>query len=367
MVSLDGECSLRRHAFLDEKMMAVEPIPAVKLEVSKTTPKITHSVSRFLEPEPPKNSLSPSSELSYVGSSQGSLTGDPYHRYPREYKYQNGGQGSYDHAHTWNARGSSAAYYGSHPQGNYYQFYAPHAPQRHNDTLDEAESVEANSLRRHSSSTDSSKANYTHTSEYPNPSQPPKTRSDPAVQDADQTVTVAATADECCSNCQTKSTTLWRRSASGSILCNACGLYERLHGTARPRGLCQNPIRKRNRKSSAAKAAAMVPGQLRYVVPRGIENNANDAPANSQGHPQPEMTRSQNSSAHGSPMGHGSVSSHSAPLNSNSQVYGQYQGGSRGQSPTLSRGSSVSYDGWSRKSSGEGSPMQMQHAQESEN
>ncbi|PKU31283.1 transcription factor gata- hypothetical protein [Limosa lapponica baueri] len=33
-----------------------------------------------------------------------------------------------------------------------------------------------------------------------------------------------------CANCQTTTTTLWRRNAEGEPVCNACGLYMKLHG-----------------------------------------------------------------------------------------------------------------------------------------
>ena len=32
-----------------------------------------------------------------------------------------------------------------------------------------------------------------------------------------------------CSNCQTFTTTLWRRNGDGLPVCNACGLYKKLH------------------------------------------------------------------------------------------------------------------------------------------
>ena len=32
-----------------------------------------------------------------------------------------------------------------------------------------------------------------------------------------------------CSNCNTNSTTLWRRNPMGQPVCNACGLYYKLH------------------------------------------------------------------------------------------------------------------------------------------
>lgn len=37
-----------------------------------------------------------------------------------------------------------------------------------------------------------------------------------------------------CTNCSTNSTPLWRRSSNGDILCNACGLFYKLHGVIRP-------------------------------------------------------------------------------------------------------------------------------------
>lgn len=37
-----------------------------------------------------------------------------------------------------------------------------------------------------------------------------------------------------CTNCWTKSTPLWRKSNAGELLCNACGLFYKLHGVLRP-------------------------------------------------------------------------------------------------------------------------------------
>lgn len=37
----------------------------------------------------------------------------------------------------------------------------------------------------------------------------------------------------CCTNCRTTNTTLWRRNADGEPVCNACGLYMKLHGVSR--------------------------------------------------------------------------------------------------------------------------------------
>ncbi|KAF2985224.1 hypothetical protein EK904_007538 [Melospiza melodia maxima] len=35
-----------------------------------------------------------------------------------------------------------------------------------------------------------------------------------------------------CANCHTTTTTLWRRNAEGEPVCNACGLYMKLHGVS---------------------------------------------------------------------------------------------------------------------------------------
>ncbi|OMH85624.1 Nitrogen regulatory protein NUT1 [Zancudomyces culisetae] len=54
-----------------------------------------------------------------------------------------------------------------------------------------------------------------------------------------------------CSNCNTEKTPLWRRdNSSGKPLCNACGLFYKLHGVNRPMSLKTNVIKKRNRKTN---------------------------------------------------------------------------------------------------------------------
>ena len=57
-----------------------------------------------------------------------------------------------------------------------------------------------------------------------------------------------------CSNCQTTTTPLWRRNEKGNRICNACGLYFKLHNIHRPKTLVSTVIRKR-RRSAAFKPA----------------------------------------------------------------------------------------------------------------
>jgi len=60
----------------------------------------------------------------------------------------------------------------------------------------------------------------------------------------------------CCTNCHTSNTPLWRRDPEGQPLCNACGLFYKLHGIVRPLSLKTDVIKKRNRASGAPSSTA---------------------------------------------------------------------------------------------------------------
>jgi len=52
-----------------------------------------------------------------------------------------------------------------------------------------------------------------------------------------------------CSNCFTSTTPLWRRNDQGDVLCNACGLYLKLHHDNRPISMKSDTIKKRHRST----------------------------------------------------------------------------------------------------------------------
>lgn len=55
-----------------------------------------------------------------------------------------------------------------------------------------------------------------------------------------------------CQNCGTVTTPLWRRDENGFTICNACGLYKRIHNKHRPVYRSENTIKRRKRNSTGS-------------------------------------------------------------------------------------------------------------------
>lgn len=53
-----------------------------------------------------------------------------------------------------------------------------------------------------------------------------------------------------CTNCQTTTTSLWRRNSLGETVCNACGLYYKLHNINRPLAMKKDSIQVRARSAA---------------------------------------------------------------------------------------------------------------------
>ncbi|XP_046668403.1 GATA-binding factor C-like isoform X2 [Homalodisca vitripennis] len=60
-----------------------------------------------------------------------------------------------------------------------------------------------------------------------------------------------------CSNCSTSTTSLWRRNTMGEPVCNACGLYFKLHGVNRPLTMKKDSIQTRKRKPKGGSKSDM--------------------------------------------------------------------------------------------------------------
>ncbi|KAF4635060.1 hypothetical protein G7Y89_g3053 [Cudoniella acicularis] len=108
------------------------------------------------------------------------------------------------------------------------------------------------------------------------------------------------TSQPTCQNCTTSTTPLWRRDEIGSVLCNACGLFLKLHGRPRPISLKTDVIKSRNRVKSSGSAQGAKKKSL--FDANGLEQTRSQAgtpPPNSLGHRRTSQ-KSQNGHSDGS-------------------------------------------------------------------
>ncbi|QRW26321.1 GATA type zinc finger [Rhizoctonia solani] len=145
-----------------------------------------------------------------------------------------------------------------------------------------------------------------------------------------------------CYNCHTTATPLWRKDEEGRTLCNACGLYLKLHGERRPSSMKSDVIRKRSRhdarrpgngngSSSATPSAS--PGASRRASPTATSPTVNQDPATFS----PSATSEQHMPYYGS---YDYSHSSSGMMGADEQMYPSYA-----PSPSLMFGSSVNFGG----------------------
>ncbi|CAN7988190.1 unnamed protein product [Ixodes hexagonus] len=73
-----------------------------------------------------------------------------------------------------------------------------------------------------------------------------------------------------CSNCETSTTSLWRRNNVGEPVCNACGLYFRLHGVNRPLAMKKDSIQTRKRKPKNSSSSSSGSSGVKGVETPGL-------------------------------------------------------------------------------------------------
>lgn len=84
-----------------------------------------------------------------------------------------------------------------------------------------------------------------------------------------------------CQNCGTTTTPLWRRDEQGNTICNACGLYHKLHGVHRPVSMKKSVIKRRKRIVPPGPGASFVGSPSEQTPehwPRQVSQNDSNHP-----------------------------------------------------------------------------------------
>ncbi|KAL4218563.1 Transcription factor GATA-6 [Mactra antiquata] len=80
-----------------------------------------------------------------------------------------------------------------------------------------------------------------------------------------------------CANCNTTTTTLWRRNGEGEPVCNACGLYFKLHQVNRPMSMKKDGIQTRKRKPRSSNGGKKSSAKESAHSPQVTSHNLNSS------------------------------------------------------------------------------------------
>ncbi|EAU32648.1 nitrogen regulatory protein areA [Aspergillus terreus NIH2624] len=111
-----------------------------------------------------------------------------------------------------------------------------------------------------------------------------------------------------CTNCFTQTTPLWRRNPEGQPLCNACGLFLKLHGVVRPLSLKTDVIKKRNRSSANSLAVGTSRSSKKSSRKNSVQQSSAAAPSNVTSRAQSSGTAPSSESPPASGVGSGRAS-----------------------------------------------------------
>jgi hypothetical protein len=93
-----------------------------------------------------------------------------------------------------------------------------------------------------------------------------------------------------CSNCKTTDTPVWRRDVAGRHVCNACGIYSRVHKQDRPIQKSSDDTPKVSKKRKLSDQS-MSPGEYRYRQQLMMESGYRSALQNAMSLPLPVRSR----------------------------------------------------------------------------